>query len=213
MKWLISLIPKAAFRVPLCSALLRDATPHLWAMVAKVAQRFPRQPLRTVCRPCWSGAATSRAACGGGKPALMFCLGAWTRALACAPWMTLHCSVLVTTHRPFHFSEGNGDPPSYTWHQRQCANNCPDSEHVGLWMPCLYKPRGCAGMNQLVKAISYAWRPLQCPFAVPGGRSEENIKWTATSHWQSQMHLRKKTGQDFDQKGKQEGKATILTDI
>lgn len=176
----------------------------------KGGAKLPCQPLHADCRPPWPGAATFGAVCGGGKPDVMFCLRAWTWALACAPWMALHYSVPVATPRPFHFRAGNKDVPGYTWHQKWCANNCPGSEHVAPWTPSLgekktlacdlYKPRVCAGTNKLAKATSYAWRPLQCAFAIPAGRSEGNIKWTAISHWQSQMHLRKMTGQDLHRK-------------
>lgn len=167
-------------------------------------------------------AATSGAACRSGKPAAMFWLGAWAWALACAPWVALRCTVPLAIPGPFYFREGNRDAPGYPWHQKGCANNWPVSEHVTPWTPSLGEKKLLPVIFVNQEGVQEQINRLQ-QFQMPGDLFSAHLHYMLGGVREifadSNQSLTKpnasqeedRTG--FAQKGEQEGKAAISTQI
>lgn len=160
-------------------------------------------------------AATSGAACGGGKPAAIFWLGAGARALACAPWVALRYTVPYNSSGPFNFGEGNRDAPGYPWHQRRCANKCPVSECVIPWTPFLGEEKLSPVIFKNPEGVQEQINRLQ-QFQMPGDPFDANLQYLlggVREIFSGQQSLTKPDApheedrSGFAQKGEQEGEA------
>lgn len=185
--------------VLLCASPKRDVVPCPWATAVKlVGCSLPASQCLVQEQELlgWSAEVANLLSCfgqGPGQEPLHVAHG-WSCTM-------YHYTVPLVTPGLFLFRAGSRNAPGYPLHQKGCANNCP------VWVfhsldnfSRKEKTFQRVCRNKLSTAISDAWRPLQCPFAIPVGRSERNFQQTAISHWQSQIHRRKRAGQDLHRK-------------